>query len=332
MLKWPVSITLYNADYGKISYVGAMIRPQMIFLIALFLFSQAHATCLVDDYIRDGYCPGMGEDDPLAFEFDGYGNIEDRPGYDFHPDYQTPPIGLTTGEVTTIAAAAGTAILLFSSDAELMGFVQDHRTSITEELAFVGEKFGSWPIGVSAAGYVLGVVIKDDKVKRIAKVALKATIISGLITRAAKMTFSRTRPNSADSPYEFGGFDISNSNVSFPSGHTTTAFAFATIIAEHYKEKSKVIPVLAYAAATMAGWSRVHDNAHWASDVAVGALIGHLTAKLIYAHEYNTDRNEKWDMSFYPVFNSDFAGFFFEFRGKKDPKKPEEDLLFDDED
>lgn len=252
----------------------------------------------------------MGDDDALELDFDGYGNMDDLPGSEFHPDYQTnATLGLTTGEMATIAAAAGTAILLFNNDAELMDFVQEHKTSITEELSFWGEKFGSWPIGISSAGYVLGVVIKNEEVKRVAKVALKATVISGLITRAAKMSFSRTRPNSADSPYEF-----------------------ATVIAEYYKDKSKLIPVLAYSAAAVAGYSRVHDNAHWASDVVVGALIGHLTAKLIYAHEYNTDRRPKWDMTFYPVFSSDYIGFYFEFHGRKKPEVPEGPLLFGDND
>ncbi len=302
------------------------------FFFSLFFIFNSYGECLVDDYLREGSCPGRNSDEDLVLDFGGLGDIRDLPGYNFNPRYDTPSVGLTSGELATIAAAAGTAILLFNNDAELRDFVQEHRTTITEDIAFWGEKVGSWPIEISAAGYVLGVVIQNDEVKRISKVALKATVISGLITRAAKMTFSRTRPSSTDDPYEFSGFDPSNSNVSFPSGHTTTAFAFATVIAEHYKDKSKIIPVLAYTAATVGAWSRVHDTAHWASDVAVGALIGHLTAKLIYAREYNTDRDEKWDMSFYPIFTPDYVGFFFEFRGRKKPEAPEEPLLFDNED
>lgn len=286
-------------------------------LACLVFILNAQAECLVEDFLRDGYCPGMGKDSAFQPRYEEDGIINRYGEYTFAPSYQTLPIGLTNSELVTIGAAAGTAILLFNNDEQLKQFAQEHRTEISEEISYWGEKAGSQVIGLSAAGYVLGVVMDNNEIKRVAKVALKATAISGIITRAGKMTFSRTRPNKTDDHLEFSGFNWDNDNVSFPSGHTTTAFAFATVIAEHYKDKSTIIPVLAYTAAAIGGWSRVHDNAHWASDVAIGALVGHLTGRLFYANEFNTNRNEKWDMSIHPVFTPDYVGFHFEFRGKK---------------
>lgn len=286
-------------------------------LACLVFVINAHAQCLVEDFLRVGFCPGMGEDSVFQPRYEEDGIINRYGEYTFAPSYQTLPVGLTNNELALIGATAGTAILLFNNDEELMQFAQDNRTEVSEEIAFWGVKAGSYPIQLSAAGYALGVVIQNDEIKRISKVALKATVLSGLITRAAKMTFSRVRPNKTEDKNDFTGFNWDNDNVSFPSGHTTTAFTFATVIAEHYKDKSKFIPVLAYTAAAVGGWSRVHDRAHWASDVVVGALVGHLTGKLIYASEYNPNRNEKWDMSIHPVVAPDYVGFHFEFRGKK---------------
>lgn len=286
-------------------------------ITCLSILMNSYATCTVEEFLRDGICPGMGKDSVIQPRYEEDGVINRYDEFTFRPEYQTLPVGLTNSELLTIGAAASTAILLFNNDEELIQFAQDNRTEITEEIAFWGEKAGSMPIGISAAGYVLGVVIDNDEVTRVAKVALKATAISGLITRAGKMTFSRKRPNKTDDHTDFTGFNWDNDNVSFPSGHTTTAFAFATVIAEHYKDKSTIIPVLAYTAAAVGGWSRVHDKAHWASDVAIGALIGHLTGKLFYAEEFEINRNEKWDMSIHPIVTPNYAGFQFEFRGKR---------------
>ncbi len=292
-------------------------RNLLTILTLMLMISNTYAECLVEDFLRDGHCPGMGKDSVNQPRYADDGIINRYGEYTFRPEYQTKPLGLTQSELLTIGAATASAVLLFNSDEEIMDFAQEHRTEATEEIAFWGEKAGSWPIQLSAAGYVLGVVMKNDEVKKTYKIALKATIISGLVTRAMKMSFSRKRPNKTDDKNDFTGFNWDNENVSFPSGHTTTAFAFATVIAEAYKDKSTLIPVLAYTAAAVGGWSRVHDKAHWASDVAIGALVGHLTAKFISDDERGIFRNEKYDMSIYPVFGEDYVGMHFEFRGKK---------------
>jgi membrane-associated phospholipid phosphatase len=59
-------------------------------------------------------------------------------------------------------------------------------------------------------------------------------------------------------------------STSFPSGHSATAFAFATGACEE-------LPVLAPVLVPLAGavaYSRVHAGVHYPSDVAAGAAIG----------------------------------------------------------
>ncbi len=57
-----------------------------------------------------------------------------------------------------------------------------------------------------------------------------------------------------------------------PSGHTTVAFAAATVLAEQYPSLMVAIP--AYGVAGLVGFSRVYANQHWTSDVLVGAMLG----------------------------------------------------------
>ena len=62
-----------------------------------------------------------------------------------------------------------------------------------------------------------------------------------------------------------------SSRDSFPSGHATTSFAFASIVAQ---EHAWYWGSLAYAAAAFSGVSRVNDNRHYLHDVIAGGALG----------------------------------------------------------
>ena len=59
---------------------------------------------------------------------------------------------------------------------------------------------------------------------------------------------------------------------SFPSGHTSSAFATATSLSLAYPEWYVIVPSFAYAGTV--AYSRMHLGVHYPSDVAAGALIG----------------------------------------------------------
>lgn len=118
------------------------------------------------------------------------------------------------------------------------------------------------------------------------------TIIFGLTeaivyasTTITKELVGRTRPNEAD-------------KLSFPSGHTTNAFAAAEFFSEEYAYKSPLLCFAAYGCAASVGILRVYNNKHWFSDVITGAGYGIVSAKLANA--------------FYPWFKKKLS------RGKKD--------------
>ena len=73
-----------------------------------------------------------------------------------------------------------------------------------------------------------------------------------------------------------------SSNSSFPSGHTTEAFALASVIADHYQESW--VGYASYSVAGLVGIARSYHGAHFASDVLAGALIGTLVGKSVVAH------------------------------------------------
>lgn len=92
-------------------------------------------------------------------------------------------------------------------------------------------------------------------------------------TKALKTMVDETRPDGSD-------------NKSLPSGHTSFAFASATILAREYGYLSPWIPIGGYATATATQYLRIQHNKHWMNDLYVGAGIGMLSTNLGY---YLTD-------------------------------------------
>jgi membrane-associated phospholipid phosphatase len=63
---------------------------------------------------------------------------------------------------------------------------------------------------------------------------------------------------------------------SFPSGHTSSAFAFATSMSLSYPKWYVIVPSYTFASAV--GFSRMYLNVHYPSDVLVGAILGSASA------------------------------------------------------
>lgn len=99
---------------------------------------------------------------------------------------------------------------------------------------------------------------------------------AGIFTMIVKVIVGRARPYTGElgfSPFTFG-----SAHASWPSGHTTTAFAFAVAMGLAFPKWRW--PLLALAALT--GFSRMVLNKHYLGDVVMGATIGILGAMLIY--------------------------------------------------
>jgi membrane-associated phospholipid phosphatase len=173
-------------------------------------------------------------------------------------------------------------VLLYNYDQDIKEWAQDSKTDTSIAIADVAEKFGNGLYVLPSLGafYLYGHLAEDTKVTRTALLSLESFVVAGMFVQAIKVTGGRHRPNTNDKYNTWDGPSSSLDNLSFPSGHSQTAFSIATVIATEYSA-SNIVPPIAYGIATLAALSRVHDNAHWASDAFVGSAIGYLTAKAI---------------------------------------------------
>ncbi len=116
-------------------------------------------------------------------------------------------------------------------------------------------------------------------------IVLLAYLINALATNELKELFGRARPQRIPdvSIYYFGDINplqTITGTTSFPSGHTSTAFAVMVPLIIYVKPKWLKGGFLAYAC--LQGLSRMWVGAHFPSDVLIGAWLGTMIAILIY--------------------------------------------------
>ena len=153
----------------------------------------------------------------------------------------------------------------------------------------LGDNWGSPGAIVAAGALWLGARVVHDSVRaRYGARALEALALSGTITGGIKGIAGRARPYAA--PGEPGSWVIARGirdgrYQSFPSGHATAAFAFASAITSQLNRDQSPIrhwagPLL-YALAGVTAFSRTYDHDHWASDVVAGAGVGTLSGLMV---------------------------------------------------
>jgi membrane-associated phospholipid phosphatase len=117
---------------------------------------------------------------------------------------------------------------------------------------------------------------------------LAAVPAGGLMSVSAKFIFDAPRPPTVIDVGQIHVIGPLLNNVSFPSGHSITAFAAAAAMAAVWAcqpatrktagsvAKPVVLAALMFGAAAMVGLSRIAVGAHWPVDVLAGACVGAL--------------------------------------------------------
>lgn len=197
----------------------------------------------------------------------------------------TSPKNWDDKDILALSGIIGGGILLYSLDKDIHDWFQGNRTSSSDDLFKLIQRAGNggFLLGLMTALYVSGEITDNNSLRKTALLSLESWVTSGVLVLGLKFLTGRARPKTGSKddfhPFSFKGY------LSFPAGHSCSAFAVATSIADQSRETS--IDILAYSLATLVTVSRVHNNKHWASDVFIGSALGYLIAKKISSLDRN---------------------------------------------
>jgi len=198
-----------------------------------------------------------------------------------------PPAIVTRGDLGWLALTAGVATLAQRADADVRREVRGGASQANGSLAALADLGNAWGqpsvVVIGAALWGGGLYAKNETVAAVGLRALEAITVSSVVTKVLKGTFGRARPRvSPTDPWdvELGrGFRSGGGDYeSFPSGHSTAAFAFAAAVTSEVSRRApqhaRLVGITTYAMATGTAYARMYRDAHWLSDVTMGAGIG----------------------------------------------------------
>jgi membrane-associated phospholipid phosphatase len=163
-----------------------------------------------------------------------------------------------------------------SYDVDLLRKINHSYTEPTGNVMWViSESITPVAIATPLSVFALAWIKKDRKIALKGLEIASAEIISSLITSPLKLGLKRERPfvtHNDINKYSTGG------SYSFPSGHTSMAFATATSLSLVCPKWYVIVPSFTYA--SLMGYSRMYLGVHYPSDVLIGAIIGSGSAYL----------------------------------------------------
>lgn len=152
--------------------------------------------------------------------------------------------------------------------------------------------FVQYPSIFGGALYTIGLVSREEGIRKTGRMLLQALAYSGTVTMGMRYLLGRHRPFvSTRNQYEFSWFSSVGDTQSFPSGHTVVAFATSTILAEQID--TWWARVVFYSFAAMTAYARLYNDKHWLSDVIFGAALGYGSAKYVLSRERDREAEQK---------------------------------------
>jgi membrane-associated phospholipid phosphatase len=206
----------------------------------------------------------------------------------------------TYRDAAMAAGFVGLTVVMFPVDRHIAEQLQDEDLQAQRFLdrSATGVEWISSPGAFVIGGglYAVGRLAKKPNLADLGWHGTEAVLISSGVTGLLKGVLGRARPfvtsDTLAHDFKFGGGFGNADRQSFPSGHTTTAFAAASAVTSEVqrmwpKYTWYAAPVL-YGGATLVGLSRMYHNKHWASDVVLGAAVGTFSGLKVvrYSHAH----------------------------------------------
>lgn len=191
------------------------------------------------------------------------------------------------------------AVLVAPIDRQVASRLQDSSTQENRFLHTSATGFrlladpGSFITGTGI--YLIGRIDGQRRVQALGLHSVESILLADVLGGGIKLLAGRQRPFvDVKNPYDFQLWRglVDDKYRSFPSGHTITAFAFASTLTREtqfwWPHGAFYIGTVFYGGASLVGLSRIYNNQHWASDVMAGAAIGTIVGLKVvkYTHSH----------------------------------------------
>lgn len=128
--------------------------------------------------------------------------------------------------------------------------------------------------------YLVGIIYKNENVRRSGWMFFESFLISGLIVTVLKSLFGRWRPYTGNGNLSFVFLTLGpNDHLSLPSGDVAIAFAYSTIAASFIN--NKLWKVFWFGLAVLTAFGRIYHDQHWFTDAILAAFISVLVGYCI---------------------------------------------------
>jgi len=195
-------------------------------------------------------------------------------------DFATTPFQLENSNLFLTLGVAGAIGLTYGFDGQIRDKLQQNRSRSIDKAADTGSLIGDpyLHLGFAALLYGGGIMAESPRWKETGEMLGEALILADGATLILKEATGRGRPIATSHKGDFKPFGFKSNFDGFPSMHTASSFAMASVLAR--TSDSMSVAVLSYCAAVFVGFSRMNQDKHWASDVLLGAAIGELAGRV----------------------------------------------------
>ena len=194
------------------------------------------------------------------------------------------PFKIENGNILMTLGVIGATSLTYAFDQDIQRKLQSEKSTGMTKATDVGSLAGDPFIHLGLAALVYGTAIAADspKWKETGEMIGEALILTDTFTFVIKEAVGRGRPNTTSSKGTFSSFGFKRDYDAFPSMHTSSSFALASVLAA--TSETVAMKTAYYSAATFVAFSRLYKNKHWASDVILGAALGELCGRVVTSY------------------------------------------------
>lgn len=212
----------------------------------------------------------------------------------------TAPLHVERSDAKWILPSGIGLMALFTTDRITGDEMSEPQRQLTTSRAIshAGSVYGLG--AVATTFYLFGRKNNDYRARETGLLSAEALIDSMIVESALKGITQRGRPLTGVERSEF--FDGGNS---FPSGHSTQAWAVATVIAKEYKHR-RAVQVAAYGVATAVSVARFTGQKHYISDVLAGSALGFAIGRYVYSAHHRDEMDPAISKSAWPRITPEF--------------------------